>query len=429
MLVQIYIISSYVYIYKLIYKKANTLYMSKLQNYKTDFKKSKGRFYIEKESSYRNPFMRDRDRLVHSAAFRRLEHKTQVFVQHEGDNFRSRLTHTIEVAQIARTIATRLGLDSDLAETIALAHDLGHTPFGHAGEEALNYSMKRKGGFDHNAQTLRIVTILEKKYADFDGLNLTWESLEGIVKHNGPLLNNIPTVIKEHQKFILQNNKLLDLSLKKYAGPEAQVAAIADDIAYCNHDIDDGLRAGLFTLNALAEIEHVGKVIEYNRFKWKNIEKRRLIHETIRSLINLMINDVVSEYEEIINKEKFKNAEDIRLYGNTVVKFSRKMFIDNQKLRMFLFGRMYKHTIVNRMTLKAKKIIEDLFNAFSKDVNILPSEWRDEAENVKSDIDLYRLISDYIAGMTDRYAVMEHKRLYDLHGGWTGTSLYDKRDR
>jgi dGTPase len=403
--------------------------MSKLQNYRTDYKNSKGRFYIEEESSYRNPYMRDRDRLVHSAAFRRLEHKTQVFVQHEGDNFRSRLTHTIEVSQIARTIATRLGLDSDLAETIALAHDLGHTPFGHAGEEALNESMNKKGGFDHNAQTLRIVTKLEKKYAGFDGLNLTWESLEGIVKHNGPILENIPTVIKDHQKFILKQNKLLDLKLYNYAGPEAQVAAIADDIAYCNHDIDDGLRAGLFTLDSLAEISHVGNVLEYNKSKWNKIEKRRLIHETIRSLINLMIDDVVNEYDYILNKEKFKNVEDIRLFNNTVVKFSKRMFKENQELRIFLFDKMYKHTIVNRMTLKAKKIIEDLFNAFSKDISILPSEWREEAANAKSNIKVYRLISDYIAGMTDRYAVMEHKRLYDLHGGWTGTSLYDKRDR
>ena len=403
--------------------------MSNLKSYRTDFEYSKGRFYIEKESSYRTPFMRDRDRLVHSAAFRRLEHKTQVFVQHEGDNFRSRLTHTIEVSQIARTIATRLGLDSDLAETIALAHDLGHTPFGHAGEEALNQSMKSKGGFDHNAQTLRIVTKLEKKYADFDGLNLTWESLEGIVKHNGPLFNNIPTVIKDYQKVVLNKNRVFDLGLKNYAGPEAQVAAIADDIAYCNHDIDDGLRAGLFTLNSLAEIKHVGNVLNYNRSKWKNIEKRRLIHETIRSLINSMINDVINEHENIVNKENFKNVEDIRKYNQCVVKLSKNMFKENQELRTFLFNKMYKHTIVNRMTSKAKSIIDDLFKAFSKDISLLPSEWRGEADNAKSDIKVYRIIADYIAGMTDRYAVMEHKRLYDLHGGWTGTSLYDKRDR
>ena len=403
--------------------------MSKLKKYRTDFKYSKGRFYSEKESSYRNPFMRDRDRLVHSAAFRRLEHKTQVFVQHEGDNFRSRLTHTIEVAQIARTIATRLGLDSDLAETIALAHDLGHTPFGHAGEEALNKSMKSKGGFDHNAQTLRIVTKLEKKYANFDGLNLSWESLEGIVKHNGPLFKNIPTVIKDYQKHILKENKIFDLFLSNYAGPEAQVAAIADDIAYCNHDIDDGLRAGLFSLSSLAEIKHVGKVLNYNKSKWKNIEKRRLIHETIRSLINLMINDVINEHEDIVNKENFKNIGDIREYNSSVVKLSKKMFKENQELRAFLFNKMYKHTIVNRMTLKAKNIVNDLFAAFSKDISLLPSEWRDDAENEKSDTKVYIIIADYIAGMTDRYAVMEHKRLYDLHGGWTGTSLYDKRDR
>ena len=403
--------------------------MNKLNICKTEFLKIKGRYYSEPESSYRNAFMRDRDRLIHSAAFRRLEHKTQVFVQHEGDNFRSRLTHSIEVAQIARTIATRLGLDSDLAETVALAHDLGHTPFGHAGEEALNNSMKNKGGFDHNAQTLRIVTKLEKKYADFDGLNLTWESLEGIVKHNGPLKKNIPNVIIEYQSLIHIKNKSLNLNLNKFAGPEAQVAAISDDIAYCNHDIDDGIRAGLFDLNALEDIDHVGKVINSNRMKWKNIENKRLIHETIRNLINHMIEDVVSEFNIIVNKNKFESVEDIRNHNDRVVSFSHKTFKNNQKLRKFLFEKMYKHTIVNRMTLKAKSIIEDLFRAFSIDITILPVEWREVAENAKSDKELYRTISDYIAGMTDRYAVMEHKRLFDLHGGWTGTSLYDKRDR
>jgi dGTPase len=403
--------------------------MKKLSLYKTDFSKTKGRYNLEDESLYRNPFMRDRDRLIHSAAFRRLEHKTQVFVQHEGDNFRSRLTHTIEVAQIARTIASRLCLDSDLAETIALAHDLGHTPFGHAGEDALNKSMKGKGGFDHNAQTLRIVTKLEKKYADFDGLNLTWESLEGIIKHNGPLLGKIPAVIEEYQKFINVNKKSFDLNLDKFAGPEAQVAAIADDIAYCNHDIDDGLRAGLFDLESLENIEHVSKVINFNRTRWKGIEKKRLIHETIRNLINNMIEDVVSEYKFIISRNKFNSVEDIRNHKIKVISFSKSMYEDNQKLRKFLFEKMYKHTIVNRMTLKAKSIVEELFKAFSCDISILPLEWRNIAENSKSDTELYRTISDYIAGMTDRYAVMEHKRLYDLHGGWTGTSLYDKRDR
>ena len=238
------------------------------KNYRTDYLKTKGRIFKEEESSYRSPYMRDRDRLIHSAAFRRLEHKTQVFVKHEGDNFRSRLTHTIEVAQIARTIALRLGLDVDLAETIALAHDLGHTPFGHVGEETLNILMKSVGGFDHNAQTLRIVTKLEKKYAEFDGLNLTWESLEGIVKHNGPINKNIPVVIKDHQKFILKHKPSHNLNLKKYAGLEAQVGAIDDDIAYCNHDIDDGIRAGLFSLRSIEEIDHIGSIVNKIRNKW-----------------------------------------------------------------------------------------------------------------------------------------------------------------
>ena len=236
-------------------------------------------------------------------------------------------------------------------------------------------------------------------------------------------------MIKDYQKLIKKNNSSLNLNLDKFAGPEAQVAAISDDIAYCNHDIDDGLRAGLFNLEALENIEHVGQVILNNRKKWKNIENKRLIHETIRNLINIMIEDVISAYKKIINENNFRSVEDIRNYNNKVICFSKNMFNDNQNLRKFLFEKMYKHTIVNRMTLKAKSIVEDLFNAFSNDTSILPLEWREIADNVNTDKELYRTISDYIAGMTDRYAVMEHKRLYDLHGGWTGTSLYDKRDR
>tara|TARA_B100000686_G_scaffold195220_1_gene202124 strand:+ start:12837 stop:14048 length:1212 start_codon:yes stop_codon:yes gene_type:complete len=399
------------------------------KDYRTSYLESKGRFHSEVENSLRSPYMRDRDRLIHSAAFRRLEHKTQVFVQHEGDNFRSRLTHTIEVSQIARTLAISLGLDADLAETISLAHDLGHTPFGHAGEEELNSLMLSKGGFDHNAQTLRIVTKLEKKYAKFDGLNLTWESLEGIVKHNGPLLKKIPTAIEEHQEFILQKKPYHDLKLNNFAGLEAQVAAIADDIAYCNHDIDDGIRAGLFTIEDLENIKYIGKIISSIRAKWSGIEDRRLIHETIRLLINTMVNDVVKETLGVIKAEKFSHVEDVRKYKNSVVNFSKNLNNNNNKLRSFLQKRMYKHTIVNRMTLKAKNIVSDLFNVFSKDLSILPTEWRNIAETEKSDLKIYRIITDYIAGMTDRYAVMEHKRLFDFHDGWKGTSLYDKRDR
>ena len=399
------------------------------KSYRTLFKDTKGRFYKEKESTNRSPYMRDRDRLIHSAAFRRLEHKTQVFVQHEGDNFRSRLTHTIEVSQIARSLANSMDLDLDLAETIALAHDLGHAPFGHAGEDELNSLMLNKGGFDHNAQTLRIVTKLEKKYAQFDGLNLTWEALEGIVKHNGPINKDIPTVLKEHQEHILKNKPEHDLKLNFYPGLEAQVAAISDDIAYCNHDIDDGIRAGLFSIEDLECIDHIGVIVSSIRSKWPKIEKRRLVHETIRVLINSMVNDVVNETINIIKKEKFSHVEEIRNYGKTIVKFSDKLYYNNNQLRSFLHKEMYKHTIVNRMTLKAKKIISDLFNAFSEDISVLPTEWRNIADKEKSDFQKYRIIADYIAGMTDRYAVMEHKRLFDMHDGWKGTSLYDKRDR
>ena len=402
--------------------------MEILKPYSTNYNVSKGRLYKETESSSRTPYMRDRDRLIHSAAFRRLEHKTQVFVHHEGDNFRSRLTHTIEVAQIARTISRHLGLDQDLAETIALAHDLGHTPFGHAGEEALNLSMSTYGGFDHNAQTLRIVTQLERKYAQFDGLNLTWESLEGIVKHNGPLKKNIPTAIKEYQKFVRKMNIQHDLILKSFPGPEAQVAGIADDIAYCNHDIDDGIRAGLFTVDEISQISHINAIINSIKNNWPKIENRRLIHETIRKLISNMIDDVIKESELILKKTDFQTVNEIRSLDYPVIKFSKEMLRNNEILRNFLFKKMYKHTIVNRMTTKAKDIVKDLFKAFNSDFSILPLEWRNRVDSVNKS-HRQRIISDYIAGMTDRYAIMEHKRIFDLHGGWTGTSLYDKRDR
>ena len=402
--------------------------MEILKPYSTNYNVSKGRLYKETESSFRTPYMRDRDRLIHSAAFRRLEHKTQVFVHHEGDNFRSRLTHTIEVAQIARTISRHLGLDQDLAETIALAHDLGHTPFGHAGEEALNSSMSTYGGFDHNAQTLRIVTQLERKYAQFDGLNLTWESLEGIVKHNGPLKKNIPTAIKEYQKFVRKMNIQHDLILKSFPGPEAQVAGIADDVAYCNHDIDDGIRAGLFTIDEISQISHINEIINSIKNNWPKIENRRLIHETIRTLISNMIDDVIKESESILKKTDFQTVNEIRSLDYPVIKFSKEMHRNNETLRNFLFKKMYKHTIVNRMTTKAKDIVKDLFKAFNSDFSILPLEWRNRVDSVNKS-HRQRIISDYIAGMTDRYAIMEHKRIFDLHGGWTGTSLYDKRDR
>ena len=402
--------------------------MEILKPYSTNYNVSKGRLYKETESSFRTPYMRDRDRLIHSAAFRRLEHKTQVFVHHEGDNFRSRLTHTIEVAQIARTISRHLGLDQDLAETIALAHDLGHTPFGHAGEKALNSSMRRYGGFDHNAQTLRIITQLERKYAQFDGLNLTWESLEGIVKHNGPLKKNVPTAIKEYQNFLRKIDIQHDLILKSFPGPEAQVAAVADDIAYCNHDIDDGIRAGLFTIDEISQISHINEIINFIKNNWPKIENRRLIHETIRKLISNMIDDVIKESELILKKVDFQSADEIRSSNFLVIKFSKETHSNNEILRNFLYKKMYKHTIVNRMTTKAKSIVKDLFKAFNSDFSILPLEWRNRVDSVNK-IHRQRIISDYIAGMTDRYAIMEHKRIFDLHGGWTGTSLYDKRDR
>jgi dGTPase len=371
---------------------------------------SRGRLHAEPESATRTPFQRDRDRIIHSAAFRRLKHKTQVFVYHEGDYYRTRLTHSLEVAQIARSVSRALGLNEDLAEAVALAHDLGHTPFGHAGEDALSEVMAGLGGFDHNEQAFRILTKLERRYADFDGLNLTWESLEGVVKHNGPLAG--PSAKKPVPASIATWPQ--DLELEGWPSLEAQIAALADDIAYNNHDIDDGLRAGLFAVSDLAEVPLVGPMFRQVSQRYPGLEEQRLIHESIRRLIDAMVNDLLTETRRRLDELRPKDADAIRRCGKPVAAFSEAMRANDRALKRFLFDRMYRHSTVNRMTAKARRVVRDLFTFYIQQPDCLPGEWRQQAEGADRAAGA-RLIADYIAGMTDRYALEEHQRLFDVY--------------
>jgi dGTPase len=383
-----------------------------LAPYASKPEETRGRLHPEPEHSMRSVFQRDRDRIVHSAAFRRLTHKTQVFVYHEGDHYRTRLTHSLEVAQIARTISRALGLDEDLAETLALAHDLGHTPFGHAGEEALNAAMARFGGFSHNDHTLRILTRLERRYAEFDGLNLTWETLEGIVKHNGPLRGAgidrpVPPTIAEY-------DRCHPLALDQFPSAEAQVAALSDDIAYNNHDIDDGLRAGLFAVADLAEVPLVGPVFHSVASRYPGIEEPRLIHEAIRRMIDRMVGDLISETQSRLVAGGIDSAEAVRTRGAPVVAFSAEMQRHDRALKDFLLERMYRHYRVNRMSSKARRVVHDLFGLYLAEPECLPSEWRAIAAG-PDDEKTARVAADYLAGMTDRFALDEHHRLFDTY--------------
>src|SRR5271165_1178374 len=383
-----------------------------LAAYASKPEESRGRLHPEPEHSTRSAFQRDRDRIIHSTAFRRLTHKTQVFVYHEGDHYRTRLTHTLEVAQIARTISRALALDEDLAETLALAHDLGHTPFGHAGEEALNAEMAQFGGFSHNDQTLRILTRLERRYAEFDGLNLTWESLEGTVKHNGPLRGAgidrpVPPTIAEYDR-----GHPLDLGT--FAGAEAQVAALADDIAYNNHDIDDGLRAGLFPVADLAEVPLVGPVFQSVASRYPGLEEPRLIHESIRRVIDQMVGDLITETGARIADSGVRSAAEVRALKEPVVAFSAEMRCNDRALKDFLLERMYRHYRVNRMSSKAHRVVHELFTLYLAEPQCLPSEWRQLAAG-PDDPQTARVAADYLAGMTDRFALDEHHRLFDTY--------------
>ncbi|MBT4769942.1 MAG: deoxyguanosinetriphosphate triphosphohydrolase [Rhodospirillaceae bacterium] len=361
---------------------------------------SRGRRFPEPESPPRSPFQRDRDRIIHSAAFRRLKYKTQVFVYHEGDNYRTRLTHSLEVSQIARSVARALGVNEDMAEAVALAHDLGHTPFGHAGEDALNAAMEPFGGFDHNDQALRILTQLERRYAEFDGLNLTWETLEGVIKHNGPLTGPLPTTIANYPQ-------THDLEVHTYAGLEAQIAALADDIAYNNHDIDDGLRAELFTIDDLADVPLAGPVVHDIQKRYPGLELPRLVHETVRRLINLMVHDLLEETNRRLVQAKPRSAQDIREFGAPIAAFSEEMGENDKALKKFLFASMYRHERVNVMTVNAAKVMAELFTYFHGNPGSLPAPWPTEADGPGTAVTA-RLVADYIAGMTDRYALKVH---------------------
>ena len=373
--------------------------------------RTRGRRFAEPESPTRSPFQRDRDRVIHAGAFRKLQYKTQVFVYHEGDYFRTRLTDSIEVAQIARSICRTLGLNEELAEAVALAHDLGHTPFGHAGEDALSECMAPWGGFSHNDQSLRILTRLEQRYAAFDGLNLTWEALEGVVKHNGPLLPlgdgaRLPETVE-------RVNADWDLELATHASAEAQVAALADDIAYNNHDIDDGLRAGLFTVDDLVELPLVGPVLREVLAAHPGLEHGRLVHELIRRMIDRMVNDLVTETRRRIAEAGVETAEDVRHAGRPMVAFSEEMRAHDRLLRAFLRQRMYRHYKVNRMMSKARRVVRDLFDLFMAEPDCLPTDWQARFAGGDQRAQA-RAVADYIAGMTDRFALAEHDRLFDM---------------
>ena len=355
--------------------------------------------------STRSDYQRDRDRIIHSAAFRRLKHKTQVFIYHEGDYFRTRLTHSLEVAQIARSCARALRLNEDLAEAIALAHDLGHTPFGHAGEDALNDVMAPYGGFDHNEQSLRVLTILEERYASFDGLNLTWETLEGIAKHNGPITG-------EQRPTITALDKQANLQLSSYASAEAQIANLSDDIAYLSHDFDDGLRAGLITTDMIADLPVVGQLLGDLLKRYPEIALNRLSHELTRHLISHFVEDLLATTSATIASLDLKGADDVRSLKRPLIQFSAAAEQDLKSLKSYLFANMWRHYKVNRMTSKARRVIKMLFEIFMNEPNLLPHDWQAKLQDDNSQN--ARIIGDYVASMTDRYALLEYERIFEM---------------
>jgi dGTPase len=386
--------------------------------YASDPARSRGRLYPEGVSPTRNAFRRDCDRIIHSTAFRRLAHKTQVFVFHEGDHFRTRLTHTLEVTQIARSLARALGLDEDLAEGLALAHDLGHPPFGHAGERALDRCLADFEGFDHNAQTLRVVTALERRYAEFDGLNLTWEMLEGVVKHNGPLTDRRGEPIGRYRRrglphAIRIHAGIQDLELWSWPGAEAQIAALADDIAYDAHDIDDGLRAGLFTLDDLASVELVRDILQEIRGAYAPLDPGRESHELVRRLITRLIEDVIAETGRRLQALAPRCAADLRLAGQPAVAFSADMAAADRAIKGFLSVRMYRHARVGRIMGEAETVVCDLFARYVAAPEDLPVEWA-QIGDANEQSGRLRRVADFIGGMTDRYALVEHARLFEV---------------
>jgi dGTPase len=388
--------------------------------YAADPAMSRGRVFAEPASPTRTEFQRDRDRILHSTAFRRLAHKTQVFVPHEGDHYRTRLTHTIEVSQIARAIARALGLDDDLAEALALGHDLGHTPFGHTGEDVLDELMRPYGGFDHNAQALRIVTKLEHRYAAFDGLNLTFETLEGLIKHNGPLVHAEGTPAPRYAsrgvpRAVSEYAALIDLDLSSFASAEAQTAALSDDIAYNAHDLDDGLRACLFDFAALADVDLLRDILIEIDSRYPGLDRQRRIHELVRRVIAHFIEDAIAESRRILWESGVRSIEAVRARRAPVIVFSGAGAAAEKQVKAFLFGNMYRHEKISRVRLEAAEVIRALFSALVVDPGLMPAEWAGAAKaNERDEARLTRLVCDYIAGMTDRYALAEHARLFDV---------------
>ena len=375
---------------------------------------SRGRRFPEPPSRTRTAFARDRDRIIHATAFRRLKEKTQVFVAHEGDHYRTRLTHSLEVAQIARSLAHALRLDHDLAETIALAHDLGHPPFAHAGEDELVVQMKGHGGFDHNVQSFRVVTELEHRYPQFVGLNLSWETVEGVIKHNGPVTQRLDEPAWSSVRAYAAGGAAgWDLRLGGFASLEAQCAAIADDIAYNNHDVDDGVQAGLITLAELAAVPIIGPILSEVRRDWPGIDDRMLRLEAVRRMIGVMVDDVLNETARRIEQDRIGSVEDVRTAKRTLIDFSPALKAELGVLRRFLFERMYRHYRVNRTRSQARRMLGQLFQLFMEEPEVMPPEWGDPARTEDRDARA-RAICDYIAGMTDRYAIEVHKKLFSL---------------
>ena len=372
--------------------------------YASNPQQSRGRLFKEDDSTYRSCFQRDRDRIIHSSSFRRLKHKTQVFLENEGDYFRTRLTHTIEVAQVARTIASALGLEVDLAEGISLAHDLGHPPFGHTGEEALDILMMPYGGFDHNSQSVLIVTSLERHYAQWDGLNLSWEVLEGMAKHNGPMISGIPEVIREYSS---RHN----LELQTFSSGEAQVAAIADDIAYNHHDVLDGIRAGLLSVDDIRTLPILASCFNEVDKLYPGIDNLRQRHEALRSFFNFLVSDVIIESKKLLGELSAQSVIDIRNATKPVIQFSPKVRDDLDIIRAFLFKEMYRSPPLLQMREMATQITNELFTFFLRDQVQLPKKWQADLQNCSSKTNVARVVSDYIAGMTDRFAISEHRRL------------------
>jgi dGTPase len=378
---------------------------------------SRRRLHAEPADPARNDFRRDCDRIIHSTAFRRLKHKTQVFIFHESDHFRTRLTHTLEVVQVARSLARALGLDEDLAEALALAHDLGHPPFGHVGERALDACLADYGGFDHNAQTLRIVTLLERRYPDFDGLNLTCDTLDGLIKHNGPLTDAEGQPLERYREHgiaesLLRFSAQHGLSLSQHASAEGQIAALADDIAYDAHDLDDGLRAELFDLEDLAEVALPGRFLQEIRTRYPGLDSARLVHELVRKLISHMIWDVTIESECRLTRLAVQTVEDVRNAGTPVVAFSRQAEQEDGEIKTFLFEHMYRHDRIMRIMQDAEQVVAELFAHYMARPDDLPSGWL-QAGDASDEAERARRIADFIAGMTDRYALVEHARYFD----------------